>query len=161
MTTRTFASWVAPLAAEFRENRVALLEFARSLPAQAWDQASPLEGWTYKDLLAHLAAGNDKQIPLLLRAVIARTRVEPAWFGDAMNARNVDERRGRSIDELEAELERDGEEILDLLAQLTDEHAGLRQEDFPQTFGESLPLFTAHDHEHLAQLRTALDNVML
>jgi uncharacterized protein (TIGR03083 family) len=152
---------VAPLAAEFRENRVAVIEFAHSLPAEAWDRASPLEGWTYRDVLAHLAAGTDKQIPRLLRAVITRTRVDPAWFGDSeqQNARNLEERRGWAIDELVAELESDGEEILDLLAQLTDVHAGLRQKDFPQTFGESLPLFAAHDREHLKQLRTALTRV--
>src|SRR3990172_8160338 len=57
VTTRTFATWVEPYAAQLRENREQVIAFACSLPAEAWDRPSPLPGWTYKDLLAHIGRG--------------------------------------------------------------------------------------------------------
>ncbi len=55
MTTRTFAPWVEPIAARFRESRAELLEFARSLPSEAWSRPSPNTGWSCKDLLEEQA----------------------------------------------------------------------------------------------------------
>ena len=159
MTTRTFAAWVEPLAERFGENRRAVLDFARALPPQAWELASPLEGWTYRDILAHLGAGNYKSVQAVLRAVITRTPFDPALFADdnAQNARNVAERRGRSVDELIAELEADKEEIQDLLSQLKAEDEGLSQAGYDVTLGQALPFFAAHDLEHLEHLRSALE----
>jgi uncharacterized protein (TIGR03083 family) len=159
MTARTYAAWVQPLAREFAENRQAVLDFARLLPAESWERSSPLEGWTYRDILAHLASGNDKQVQYLLGCVVNRTPLDPAMFGnaDSQNARNVAERQGRSVKELIAELEEDGEACLDLMAKLTDADGERRQKGFDQSFGEALPLFTRHDLEHLSQLKTALE----
>lgn len=160
MRTRTYAAWVQPLAERFAENRQAVLDFARLLPAESWERPSPLDGWTYRDILAHLASGNDKQFQLLLRAVITRTPLDRGASGnaDAQNARNVEERRERRVDELLAELEQDAEACLELLAQLTEQQKDLRQEGFDLSFGEAVPMFTTHDLEHLAQLKTALQS---
>jgi uncharacterized protein (TIGR03083 family) len=167
MTTRTFAPWVEPIARRDREGRAELLEFARSVPPDAWDRASPVEGWTYRDVLAHLASDTGKWFAHILRTVLSGKRLDPTRVGpgvdlDPINARGVAERRGRSIAELIAEIEADGEEHQELLSRLTGDHRDTRQAENPISFGEFLSDNPAgsrggHDREHLAQLRTALE----
>jgi uncharacterized protein (TIGR03083 family) len=162
MTTRTYAAWVEPRAAELREGRSEIARTARKLLTEHWTLPSPLEGWTYKDLLAHLATG-DWALQIGLRKVIANQPLRISEFADvdATNARNIEERKKRSVDELIAEVEAESEETQELLAQLSNEHEQLTPEDAPTTFGDYLRQFPGHDQAHLAQLRTALDNVML
>ena len=161
MTTRTFAPWVAPFAAKSRDDKAQVLAFARALPADAWERPSGLEGWAVKDVLAHIGKGNDQLFQKLLRQVIAGGPVDTSIFRDAdtdaENARGVEERRGHTPDELIAELEEAGEEIQDLLSQLTEEHEHLRQEDPPFIFKGFLGMVDKESHslEHLAQIRAA------
>jgi hypothetical protein len=157
MTTRTFASWVEPIAADFRRERRAVTEFARAASPAFWERQSPDEGWTCKDIMSHLAAGTGKQLQTLLRSVTTRTRLDPDLFGHAeeVNGRDVQARRGRSIEAIIDEYEADTNELLELLSQLTEEDQGRRQKDFEQSFGEVLPVFAGHEREHLAQLRAA------
>ena len=58
MTTRSFAPWVEPIAAELRKLRAEVAKFARSAPPDFWGKPSPNHGWTNKDLLAHLATAH-------------------------------------------------------------------------------------------------------
>ncbi len=167
MTTRTFAAWVEPIARRDREARAELVEFARSFPAEAWDRPSALEGWTCKDVLSHLASDSDKWFAYILHTVLSGGRLDPSRVGpdadvDFINARGVKERRGRSVVELIAEIEADGEEHNELLSRITDEHKNLRQADYPITFGEFLgdnPALSrgGHDREHLEHMRGALE----
>jgi hypothetical protein len=60
MTKREFVSWVEPIAHELIERREDVVAFARSLPAGAWGEPSAIEGWTRKDVLAHLAGDTGK-----------------------------------------------------------------------------------------------------
>ena len=163
MTTRTFAAWVEPYAAKSRDDNAQVLGFARALHADAWERPSGLEGWMVKDVLAHIGKGNDQLFQKLLCQVIAGGPVDTAIFRDVdtdgENARGVEERRGHTPDELIAELEEAGEEIQDLLSQLTEEHEHLRQEDPPFIFKGFLGMVEKESHslEHLTQLRTALE----
>ena len=162
MTTRTFAPWVAPIAEQLREGREQVIAFARSLPIEAWSKPSPLEGWTYNDLLAHIGKGNDQILQKLLRTVAAGERVDISIFSvdtNEANAREVAARRDRSVDEVIAELEEAGDEIQELFSQLSDEDEHLRQEDPPFILKGFLHAVQRenHDLEHLAQLRTALE----
>ena len=169
MTTGTFAQWVEPIARRDREGRAELLEFARSVPAEAWDRTSPVEGWTYRDVLAHIASDSGKWFAYILRTVLNGERLDPTRVGpgvdvDAVNARGVAERRGRSIAELIAAIEADGADHQELLARLTNEDRDTRQAGYPTSFAEFLSENPAgsrggHDREHLAQLRTALEKV--
>ena len=61
-TSRALTSWVEPIAARESESAALFVEVARSIPADLWARPSPLEGWTYKDLLAHLARSNHRLI---------------------------------------------------------------------------------------------------
>lgn len=159
MTARTFAAWVEPIAAQVSANRAGIARTAREIAPGAWNKASPVENWSYRDLLAHLAGDTDKNVRNVLRSVVAGQPVDPLLFSeiDAKNARDLEQRRTRSIDELVAEIEQDGEAILDLLGRLTREDAERRQADFPLSLGEALKPFPDHDGTHLAQLRVALE----
>ncbi len=162
MTTRTFAPWVQPVANELRQGRWEIARVARQVPPELWTMPSPLEGWTYKDLLAHLAVG-DWVCQSILRAVVANERADLAILAQ-LNGRNEQyrrEREGRSVDELIAEVQSEGEETQELLAGLSEEDEQRKQEDAPMSLGEYLRMFPSHDRGHLAQLKTALDNVML
>jgi hypothetical protein len=167
MTAQTFAAWVAPAAAELRETRAEAVRVARQLLPEHWALSSPLPGWSYQDLLAHLATG-DWVFQTILGAV---TRNEPLDLSAtsfinpervaAANERLVAERRGRSVDARIAEVEAEGRESLGLLAKLSDDDEGRTQADAPMSLGEYVRGFPNHDREHITQLRTALDQVML
>jgi hypothetical protein len=148
---------VAPIAAEYRERRAALIAFVGALPAEAWSAPSPDAGWDCKDLLAHIAGDTGKNLHAGLRLIVAGEPLPDALFRDfdERNVRDVAERRERSIGELIAEIEADGEETQRLLALLPenigDRHvAGLRG-----TLTEALGALAEHDAVHLAQLREA------
>ena len=165
MTERTFAPWVEPIAAQHREGRRELVELARSLPVDAWSRPSPFPGWTFKDLLAHVAGDTGKNALRLLRSVAVDQRADQAQFDqlgedvDARNERDVIERRERSVDALIVEIESDGEEWDELLARFGEEHRDLRQEGIPWSLGEALNMNPGgHQREHLAQVRTALED---
>ena len=164
MTTRTFAPWVEQPAAALRESRSEIVRTARKLLPEHWSMPSPLDGWTYKDLLAHLATG-DWVIQTVLEAVTASRPIDLALvnldFVNAGNAQRLAERTDRTPEELIAEVAAQGETTQELLAQLSDVHEGLTQEGAPMSLGDALRAFPGHDRDHLAQLSTALDNVML
>ncbi len=162
MADRTFAGWVEPIAARHRRDDAQVLEFARSLPEEAWAQPSGLDGWTCKDVMAHIGKGNDQLYQQLLRRVIAGDKVDTAIFvevdTDAENAAGVAERRSLSPAEVIAEFEEAGEEVLELLSSLTEEHEQLRQDDPPFILKGFLGMIEKESHsiEHLKQLQTAL-----
>jgi uncharacterized protein (TIGR03083 family) len=158
LSGREFAPWVQPIAQVLAEDRRAVIDFARSAPAASWDEPGALEGWTRRDILAHLAGGNDQLVQLILRAVTSGEQLDAAQLNpdtDAENARRVAERRVWSIDALISELERDGDEVQSLLSGLTPEHESLKQEGSSFTLGQFLEIVRheRHDFEHLRQMR--------
>lgn len=163
MPERMFAAWVAPIAAGHRRDGVKVLEFARALPDEAWGTPSGLDGWSCKDVLAHIGKGNDQLYQQLLRQVIAGGKVDTAIFRDvdtdAENAAGVAERRSLPPAGVIAEFEEASEEVQDLLAQLTDEHEHMRQEDPPFVLKGFMEMVMKESHsiEHLKQLKKALE----
>ena len=166
MTDREFVSWVQPIARRDREGRAELLEFAMSVPADAWSRPSPVDGWTCQDVLAHIAGDTGKWFSHMLHAVLDGLQFDPMRVGpgvdmDSINKRDVEERSGRSVVELIAEIRTDGEEHNLLLSRLTDDHLEFRLAEYMLSLGELLGGKAAgdhgaHDREHLAQLRTGL-----
>jgi hypothetical protein len=154
---REFAGWVEPLAALYGANRTALVAYARSLPAGTWTLPSPDPGWTCKDLLAHVAGDTGQNLHAALRAIIAGGPVPPELFTDfdRRNARDVEERRGRSIEQLIDELVRAGEETQRLLAQLTEADARRHEPGLRGDLPDALRALASHDATHLEQLRAA------
>lgn len=158
---RSFAAWVQPIAAQLAADRREVIAFARSAPADFWSRPAPVPGWTNKEILAHLAGGNDQAVQIVLRAVIAG-ETPPAWLAqldtDGENARRIEERRRWTVDELIAELVRDGDEMQDLLSRLAEDDADARcvltprLQDFLRIVAHE-----RHDHEHLQQMRSTMD----
>lgn len=156
MTNRRFAAWVEPIATETLAGADELLAFARSQPADFWDQPSAIEGWTRKDVLAHLAGDTGKMSLRLLRAAVHGAPFDdPPDFkdgGDAINAQDVEQRRNSSINELIAEIKADREEWRSLFLQLKDSDQDARWPGFPVTLGQYLRICAPHDREHLAEM---------
>jgi hypothetical protein len=161
-TTRTFAPWVEPIAAELRTTRAEIANAARLMLPDIWGWLSPLPGWTYKDLLAHCATG-DWVCQKLVRAAAGGEQLDLGFLAqlNETNQQLVDERKGRAPGELIAELETESEKTQELLSRLSEEHDGLKPEGAPMSLGDFLRNFHSHDLDHLAQLKTATDNVML
>ena len=161
MMIQTFAPWVEPIAAKLRESRTEIVEVARSIPVEAWTRPSPNQGWSYRDLLVHLAVG-DWVSQTVLRAI---TTNEPLNIGEiasldwisAGNAERLKERENHTIDELVAEVEAEGDETQELLAGLAEADESRTQEDAPLSLGAYLRGFPGHDRTHLEELRTALE----
>ncbi len=161
MTERTFASWVELVAARTRESRAQIVEVARSMPEQAWTIPSPNPGWSYRDLLVHLAVG-DWVCQTVLEAL---TTDQPLNIGEVAsldwvsqgNAERLKERETHTIDKLIAEAEAEGEETQELLARLSVADESRTQEGAPVNLGDYLRGFPGHDGTHLAELRTALE----
>ena len=156
---RQYPTWVVPIAAAFSEQRAELVDLVRSIPEEAWARTSPNEEWTYRDLLGHLATRSPRDWRLVLTAVINRTPLDPTHFpveDEALNEGLLGELNELSPVEVAHHLEADSEEMLELLAKLTDEDADRRQRDFPMSLGEALGQMPEHERTHMEQLRTAL-----
>ena len=160
-SSRTFAVWVEPVAEKLRRDRAEVIVFARSVDAGAWSRPSNVEDWTCKEILAHLAGGNDQIVQQLLRSVVAGEKVDPAIFSvdtDAENARAVAEQARKPVQALVEELVRDGDEVQELLASLEETDENLK-EDLPFTLGQFLQIVEKEGHDllHLSQLREATE----
>jgi uncharacterized protein (TIGR03083 family) len=157
MPDLTYASWVEGTAKVLDSDRGAVVAFVRGVAPAFWDRPSPVEGWANRDLLAHLAGGNDQLLQTLLRAATGRTQLDPGALSldtDEENAVRIEQRRAWTIEQLIAELERDGAEVQLLLANLRVEDEAKRFEGFDLTLGQFLRIVLRerHDHEHLQQL---------
>ncbi len=100
-----------------------VLAMARRLPAGAWEAPSAIDGWSRRDVLAHLAAhGAQHHRPLaaaLAGAPLTDWRPDPhdaSIDTDAWNRRAVAARRDWPIDRLAGELEANLAESLRLWA---------------------------------------------
>ena len=158
MTTGTFAAWVRAVAEQLASDRTRVIEFARAAPPESWARPSSIDSWTNKDLLAHLAGGNDQMLQNILRAVTSRTPLDSRALDpdtDAENAARVAERQSWPIDALIAELERDGNEMQSLLSQLVDDDEHLHPGGSKWTLGQLFEVVRheRHDNEHLAQMQ--------
>jgi uncharacterized damage-inducible protein DinB len=132
-----------------------------SVAPEMWTLSSPVPGWTYHDLLAHLATG-DRVFQRQLRALLA-TGEAGRWPDEDADSRElVEERRSVTEEQLIEEYLSSRHETLRLLSQLRPGHlrATVRlRPDGPQrdrTFLDFVSLFTEHEARHLSALRTAV-----
>jgi predicted DNA-binding ribbon-helix-helix protein len=169
MTDRTFAPWVEPVAKQLREGRRDIRRTAEKFLPEMWTMPSPLEGWTFKDLLAHLASG-DWVFQWMLRGALGEETFDMLERGfeyvNDGNAQRIAERKDTPVEALISEIDSEGEATQELLARLTsavDVHkvVGRRQNGQDVTIEQWVQGFPAHDKLHGEQLKTALDNVMM
>lgn len=157
-----FATWVKPIAERYRAKRQEVVEVAHRIPSDVWEAASPVDGWTFRDVLAHLAEG-DAYKRIVIQAVLDGASTDLRPQNERREERNnAIRQRGASltIGELIARAISDGEATQELLSRLADEHETVqvitsRTNPAPQTLGDCLARYR-HDEEHLQQLRLAL-----
>ena len=133
------------------------LRAAYSVADEAWEEEGALTGWTYKDILTHLAS-NDIRHEIRLRAALGEgdaAELRSLDDVDGWNERARQERRGRSVRELVDELAAHRQGVMRLLSRFRPEHmsAVISLPDgrkFPPP--EYVEMFSAHEARHAAQL---------
>lgn len=169
MTDRAFLPWVEPIAKQLRDGRVGVVRTAHQLLPEHWSLPSPLEGWTYKDLLAHLASG-DWVFQWMLRDALGEEKFDIIERGfayvDEGNAQRTAERKNTAVEALIAEVQSEGEATQELLSRLNDgidfqAIVGRRPTGEDVTREMWIQNFAMHDKLHGDQLKTALDQVMM
>jgi uncharacterized protein (TIGR03083 family) len=98
-----------------------LQETIARISPEGWSEISPNAGWTYKDLVAHLATG-DWICQIILRSLLETGSV-PEWpDADAGNAERVRARREKSVAALAEERAQHRNETVRLIEQLQPDH---------------------------------------
>ncbi len=104
--------------------REGFLRVVYSVAENTWEEESGDPGWTYRDLLAHLAS-NDLRMQTRLRDVLGEgdeAEMEALKDIHGWNRSAIDERRGRSVRELVEELAANRRDTLRVLSRLRPEH---------------------------------------
>lgn len=126
-----------------------------------WERPSPLPGWSFRQLLMHIATG-DWVLQGHLRHIIQHDAVG-AWPDiDAGNAQRLEERRHSADRALTEEFLSMRHETLTLFAQLKPKHLDLKiafwwePQPNEHTVLDYLIAFENHDRTHREQLRPAM-----
>lgn len=141
------------------EARAELLRFVGSLTPAQLGRETPCEGWTVKDLLAHLAASEASLVASSRRALAGNPARPPGYDVDRNNAEQVASRRDTPLADLEREMRRNRHETLALLAGLRDAQLDMPLEGtggVMRNVAWRLQRIGEHEREHLEHLRAAL-----
>jgi hypothetical protein len=149
---------VAPIAERWDRVTDHLRIVVRICRADSWSEPSPYPGWTYKDLLAHLATGYTVRLAQL-RGLLEKGELCPEPDADAANAENIARHRKSSPEALVEEMVRQRSEVRRLLGLLRPEHLETRtivrragQPPRDGAFLEALQHWHEHDLEHASDL---------
>ena len=147
-----------PIAERWSRITEYLVLVAQAVGPESWTEPSPYPGWTYKDLLAHLATGYTVRLAQL-RSLVENGELGAERDADAANAENIAGHRASSPEALVEEMVRQRSEVRRLLGLLRPEHLEVRVavrepgqglENGP--FLEALRHYHEHDLEHAAEL---------
>jgi len=149
---------VGPIAERWDEVTEHLADVAHAVDRDKWGEPSPYPGWTYKDLLAHLATGFSIRLARL-RSLLETGQPGPEPDADAANAENIARHRESSPEALVEEMVRQRSEVRRLLGLLRPEHLEVRtnvhrwgQPPRQGPFLEALQHWHEHDLAHAADL---------
>lgn len=98
------------IAADLRSEREALTSYLESIPEAAWDKASLCEGWTIRQLMAHVVG---------IASDVANRRLDDVGSAE-QNQRQVDEREGATPSDILSEWKREGESLEEGVLELDD-----------------------------------------
>jgi uncharacterized damage-inducible protein DinB len=157
-TATSFAAWVVPQVAAYREHRAEAARLARSLSADQLARPAADAGWTVRDELVHIAS-TDPDFVGMLRSLVAGGTPDTSAFADvdARNARNLAAWAERSMAYVADALERNGREIEALLARLTDEDERRQPDGIPFPLGQIVMGSGMHAAYHVANARMAAE----
>lgn len=132
-----------------------------SVDPEQWERPSPVPGWSYRQLLAHIATG-DWVLQGHLRHIMEHGRAAPWPDVDAGNAARLHERRLSPESALVEEYLSMRHETMRLLAQLQPEHLRLpirfwwEPGSDERTILDYVLAFDRHERGHREQLRPAM-----
>ncbi len=157
MTAHSFAAWVEPLAASYRENRADIVQLTRTLTDEQLSLATGDEGWSVREEVTHIAA-SDPDFVTTLGAILDGGTPDLSIFNeiDARNARNLEAWKSRSIEEIAGELEKNGHALQALLARLTVEDETRQPDGMPFPLAGLINGYGQHGPYHLGQIRAAI-----
>jgi uncharacterized protein (TIGR03083 family) len=149
---------VRPIVERWQRVTDYLLDVADAAEPEGWARPSPYPGWTYKDLLAHLATGYTVRLAQL-HGLLEKGQPGPQPDADAANAENIARHRDSSPEALVEEMIRQRSEVRRLMGLLRPEHLAAttavrqgRQPPGDGSFIEALQHWHEHDLEHAADL---------
>jgi uncharacterized protein (TIGR03083 family) len=153
---------VRPIVERWQRVTDYLVSVARAVDPGNWVEPSPYPGWTYKDLLAHLATGYGVRLARL-RSLLEEGRFGPEPDIDAANEEAIARHRESSPEALVEEMMRQRSEVRRLLGLLQAEHlevktATRRRGQAPREgpFLDALRHWHEHDLDHAAELAPLL-----
>jgi hypothetical protein len=150
---------VAPAAERLSPDET--LYVVHSVDPVYWEEPSPVPGWTYRQLLAHIATG-DWVLQGHLRHVLEQGRVAPWPHVDPGNAQRLAERASTIVRVLVEEYLSMRHETMVLISRLEPRHLRLEitflWEPQPNTHTilDYIMMFERHDRTHREQLRPAM-----
>ena len=125
MTERKPEPRRAEIIAAYNRERDALLDLFKRVDDSAWEKPSPCPGWSAKDLVAHMT-NSATFIPTYVQWMLEGRPNQGKAALDTRNEAGVQQRRGRSLDELVNELKISHQRNIDLLLSLTDEQLAVQ-----------------------------------
>ena len=146
------------LRAELVEAQRALIDALDQVGADDWLRSSPNEGWTVRDLLAHLTTAESGFVPTLRRMAAGEGGVPADFDPNRWNAGQLRRRGDVPTDQLRAELESAHRDMLVLLDSLDD--AALDQRGHLSSGAEgstedNFRLVAFHKRTHTEDIRAA------
>ncbi len=154
---------IRPIAERWDKVTGYLLDVTRSVDPQKWDEPSSYPGWSYKDLLVHLATGYTVRLDQL-HSLLQTGALGPEPEVDSVIAGHIERHRRSPPEAVVEEMVRQRSEVRRLLGLLRPEHLEARaviqhpREQPPREgpFLEALEHYHEHDLEHAADLAPAM-----
>ncbi len=149
----------ATLKRELQEARDALLAEVDQIIEGEWAAPTPVEGWTVRDQLAHLAYNQPGQ-PKVVRSILEGKGGTSSNFDlNYFNKRGLEKQKDKSVEQLKAELAAGHAETLRALDEL--DEADLDKRGNHASAGEAtieniFRTIARHDREHTGYIRDAL-----
>ncbi len=149
----------ASLKRELQEARDALLAEIDQIVEGDWAKPTPVEGWTVRDQLSHLAYNQPGQ-PKVIRSILEGRGGTSANFDlDYYNRRGLEKQKDKTVEQLKTELAAGHSETLRLLDEM--DEADLDKRGSHASAGETtveniFHTIARHDREHTGYIRRAL-----
>jgi uncharacterized protein (TIGR03083 family) len=144
---------------ELQDARNALLAQIDQIVEGEWAILTSVEGWTVKDVVAHLAYNQPTQ-PRLIRNILDGKGGTPANFDLAyFNRRGIEKQRAKDVPQLKAELAAGHADTLQLLDEISEadlDTPGNHASAGNTTIENIFHTIARHDREHTAHIRDAL-----
>lgn len=153
-----------------------LKDLLNQLTSEQLNQTGLGEGWTVKDVVAHLAAWNEEYIAEIARILNNQATWQNLYEAkegeDEFNRREVEKRRESSYEDVFKEWESFCHELLNKLENLTDEQWGHKSGNDTWKFGrfKDVPVSVwslfdygekTHEAEHLEALKKFFNDIII